>query len=310
MRYLGAVIALGGCGSVLAPANESLGPDNAPDAGAVIDGRTTDDGGTSDGPIDDAGFGPWTSGDKVMALVTTSREDDPTITADGLELIFASDRTGTLGGMDLWIATRTSPAQPFGVASRVPSVNGPANEDQPWLSPDGLTLYFSSDGFGTADVFMSTRSSRAMAWSAPVNVVELSSPAIDQVGGLTADQLAIVLASDRGGGTAPQKDLYIASRATTTDAWSTPVLVSELSTPLEEASPTFAGGGQAVYFTRDNDLYVARRAGASFGPVTRIDELSTEQRESSPHVSDDERFMFFARRDGTGTSWDVFSSSR
>lgn len=53
------------------------------------------------------------------------------------------------------------------------SVNSEANEDAPYLSSDGQTLYFTSDGHDTMggyDVFKSTFDSRAMTWSEPVNM--------------------------------------------------------------------------------------------------------------------------------------------
>ncbi len=55
----------------------------------------------------------------------------------------------------------------------VTSINSPYDEEYPFLSPDGKTLYFSSKGFenmGGYDIFKSTWDEETQTWSAPVNL--------------------------------------------------------------------------------------------------------------------------------------------
>ena len=53
-----------------------------------------------------ARFGPATA---VTELNDTAANDiQPNVRADGLEVVFSSNRAGTLGGQDLWVATRSS----------------------------------------------------------------------------------------------------------------------------------------------------------------------------------------------------------
>ena len=76
---------------------------------------------------------------------------DGFLTADGLTLFYASsveqDRS------DLYVVTRTSTNARFGAPVALTDVNSPADERDPWLSPDGKTLYFAADSDGDRDLF-------------------------------------------------------------------------------------------------------------------------------------------------------------
>ncbi len=78
----------------------------------------------------------------------------PALSADSQQLIFASDRLGGYGGMDLYIS-RFSNNQ-WGLPINLgPTINTAGNEVSPFLYDDG-TLYFASDGwggFGGLDIF-------------------------------------------------------------------------------------------------------------------------------------------------------------
>lgn len=85
----------------------------------------------------------------------------PNVSKDGLEIVWESTRTGTLGGSDLWRATRSSTddwwtnAQHLGTA-----VNTAANEGRPGMTRDGSMLVFHRSGGtgGSLDLHISTRS--------------------------------------------------------------------------------------------------------------------------------------------------------
>ena len=80
----------------------------------------------------------------------------PVLTADGLTMIFSSDRPGSIGGRDLWKVTRPTTCAPFSNAINLGSiVNTPGNEMFPTLYADSI-LYFASDGkpgFGGLDIY-------------------------------------------------------------------------------------------------------------------------------------------------------------
>lgn len=118
----------------------------------------------------------------------------------------------------------------------------PGVDDDPTATDDGLELYFASERIGAAggyaDIYVSTRSSRASAWSAPTNVTVLNSADEDQSPGITADGLTMYYTSRRPspiGGTS--SNIWVATRAARSDAWSAPTFVAELSTTLDEFDP-------------------------------------------------------------------------
>ena len=86
--------------------------------------------------------------------------------ADGLEIVFTSNRSGGLGGGDFWVSTRGSVNAPWSIPVNVgPPVNTASGEIGPSLSPDGRTLLFAAlkdrggIGYGT-DLWMATRTPR------------------------------------------------------------------------------------------------------------------------------------------------------
>lgn len=50
---------------------------------------------------------PWSTPVNLAALNTAGADLQPSLSADGRTLLFASNRTGTFGGNDLWISTRS-----------------------------------------------------------------------------------------------------------------------------------------------------------------------------------------------------------
>jgi hypothetical protein len=93
------------------------------------------------------------------------------ISESGNQLIFASDRPGGFGGLDLYISNKVNgdwgPAVNLG-----PEINTEFNEDRPFLINKGKTLFFSSQGhenLGGYDIFSSTLQSNGL-WSNPLNL--------------------------------------------------------------------------------------------------------------------------------------------
>lgn len=81
----------------------------------------------------------------VADLSSPFEERGPTFSRDGLEVIFPSNRPGTLGALDLWRATRATPRDPWSMPENLGgTVNSPFNDAGPKLSFDGRTLVFHS----------------------------------------------------------------------------------------------------------------------------------------------------------------------
>ncbi len=101
--------------------------------------------------------------------VNTSSDDmHPTVSADGLSLIFNSWRTGGSGGADLWVTRRPTVSDPWDTTVNLGAlVNSGAEDRAPSISADGLELYFHSNrpgGHGSDDIWMTTRPTTSDSW--------------------------------------------------------------------------------------------------------------------------------------------------
>jgi hypothetical protein len=94
---------------------------------------------------------------QITELATADDEGDPVLSPDGLTLYFRSDRPAAQAGYNIFVATRPTTADPFGVPDPVPNVSSDADDGPSWISPDGCRLYLSSDRAGTNDIYVSTR---------------------------------------------------------------------------------------------------------------------------------------------------------
>lgn len=122
--------------------------------------------------------GVWSKPQNAGSPVNTaSWESQPSISANGEYLYFASNRSGGKGGMDIWRcklngfyidgSPRWSEPQNLG-----DSINTKGNETSPFIHADGKTLYFSSDsrmGLGGYDIYYS-RLIHDTIWQTPVNM--------------------------------------------------------------------------------------------------------------------------------------------
>jgi hypothetical protein len=81
----------------------------------------------------------------AQGLNSSANDTRPHVRSDGREIVFDSDRPGTLGGPDIWSSTRPSPWSPWSAPVNLgSSVNSPAAETRASLADGGLTLYFGS----------------------------------------------------------------------------------------------------------------------------------------------------------------------
>ena len=116
--------------------------------------------------------GDWTA-PQNMGNGINSRfwESQPTLSADGRTLYFASDRPGGVGKSDIWKSNLTTDrvwTRPVNIG--VP-VNTPEDENAPFIHPNGLTLFFASNGhvgLGGLDLFVTEK--RDSSWTIPLNL--------------------------------------------------------------------------------------------------------------------------------------------
>ncbi|MBL9118469.1 MAG: PD40 domain-containing protein [Phycisphaerae bacterium] len=101
------------------------------------------------------GEGGWKAAEVVAALATAADEGSPAVSPAGDFLYFASDRSGGLGGYDLYrvrLAPEGEPLHPSAVGVLIESlgdaINSTGNELDPGLASEGFRIYFSSDRSG------------------------------------------------------------------------------------------------------------------------------------------------------------------
>jgi hypothetical protein len=114
----------------------------------------------------------WSKAVKLNNNINTKYwESHAFISEDGEYLIFASDRPGGFGGLDLYISKQENgdwgPAVNIGL-----QINTPFNEDRPFLINNARTLFFSSqdhNNIGGYDIFKSEMQTNGL-WSSPQNL--------------------------------------------------------------------------------------------------------------------------------------------
>lgn len=125
----------------------------------------------------------WSKPQNLGNVVNSPEWDaHSTLSADGSKIIFSSNRVGGYGGEDLYLVER-NPFGEWGVPTNLgPTINTPLTELSPFLSQDGKTLYFSSNGhpgFGETDIFKSVFENGK--WSTPINLGKpLNTPGDDR----------------------------------------------------------------------------------------------------------------------------------
>ncbi|HEX5059818.1 MAG TPA: hypothetical protein VFV99_10690 [Kofleriaceae bacterium] len=251
-----------------------------------------------DGP---ATFGPWSPPMKFPELTDTGTVlDDPTLTDDLLEIYFDTDR---LGDDDIFFAKRAKTTDPWGPPTLVANINTTSRESDPELSPDGLTLYFSSDrggGMGGDDIYMTKRTSRTAAWMTETRVTSLNSAGSDDAPTMDGTKQRVVFFSTRTGG-AGGGDLYEAKANGAT--WTTPARITELNTASNDYDPFLTSSGLGMFFDSDRtggmgqqDLYETYRPSLTdpFVSPVLLTELNSSGRDMDPWLTTDLRTMVFA----------------
>ncbi|GAB4277810.1 MAG: OmpA family protein [Marinilabiliales bacterium] len=117
--------------------------------------------------------GVWLKPINIGSPVNTpAYEGQPSISSDGTTLYFVSDRTGSMGGLDIY-KTTISEGGKFSVPENLGIIiNTKENEQSPFIHADGQTLYFSSSGhpgLGSSDLYVS-HLNEAGEWSVPENL--------------------------------------------------------------------------------------------------------------------------------------------
>jgi hypothetical protein len=201
----------------------------------------------------------------VAGVNTDAYERSPRISRDLLRLYLESDRSAD---SELYVARRPDTASPFRTSALGPPGLPGVNDTDPFLMPDELTIYFSSNRIlgklGSRDIYRASRASGDTRFGPAAPVPGLSSPEDDMSPLVTKDELVVYFASSRRG-PGSRLDVYRATRASKTAPFDPPVPVAELNTPADEYPTWISPDECELYLSSDRsaagdrDLYRAVR---------------------------------------------------
>lgn len=156
-------------------------------------------------------YAGWIIGGRIERVVplpdyinTPSWESQPAISCDGQQLYFASIRPGGLGGSDIYVCHKNDDGSWGEPQNLGDGVNTPQDEEGPFLSNDGRTLYFASMGhlsLGDQDIYMSWWDEKNRRFTKAINLgPPVNGPHRELGFHLTSDGRTGYFASDRPGG--------------------------------------------------------------------------------------------------------------
>ncbi|MFO0835735.1 MAG: hypothetical protein U0638_12245 [Phycisphaerales bacterium] len=273
----------------------------------------------------------WSTPEVIAAINSDADELGPEIAGDGGSLYFYSDRAGGRGGYDLWVSRLVDGA--WTTARNLgDGVNTEFNEYGPALTPDGKTLYFSSnrpregEDAPTAPAWDATMrerharhdydlyqagahdgtadGARPVAWANTTR--DEGAPAVSPAGDY------LYFASDRDGGMGGY-DLY---RARINDPRRHVVenLGESVNSPENELDPGLSADGFRLTFSSDRKLSADDAAPASAPPTAanpsgpaQSDTAGAELARGDKAANDDAPHAEGARADRDYNLWSTAS---
>jgi hypothetical protein len=124
-------------------------------------------------------FGPWSAPLNLGPTVNSASDDmHPTLSKDGLSLIFSSTRPGGAGGIDLWVSQRDSLDSPWQTPQNITALNTPFDDHAPSITTDGHWLFFYSTRPGGCsagarqELWAAHRQNKRddFGWESPINL--------------------------------------------------------------------------------------------------------------------------------------------
>lgn len=187
-------------------------------------------------------------------LNTYQNEGAHSFSADGRFMVFtACDRKESLGGCDLYYSNFVDGqwSKPKNMGK---DVNSPSWDSQPCISPDGKTLYFSSNRSGTyggSDIWMSKKSDSG-TWQKPENLgASINTKYREETPFMHPDGKTLYFRSDGYPGMG-DFDIYFSRYSDETKTWSKPEnLGFPINTSGAEGGLIVSLDGKTAYFASD-----------------------------------------------------------
>ena len=235
----------------------------------------------------------------------------PSPTLDNRSMFFSRLLDGTEA---LYLTAREDRGRifsdPFALGISSSGVDG-----APFITPDGLALYFASaraGGSGGRDLWLATRSSATSRFDAPAPIAAVNGADLEDFPMLSPNGLELWLVSDRAGGQGGT-DLWRAERTALDQPFGAPSNVTELNTSSNEGAATLSRDGLRVIFASErpggmggSDLWLATRPSltVAFGSPVNLTAVNDASFDGDPRLSTDGRELFFAsERSGARHLW-------
>jgi len=274
-------------------------------------------------------FGDWGIPMNIGTPVnSTILEGCPFISKDGLNLYFASNRSGGYGGNDIYVSEREHVDDNWGTPVNLgPEINTSSDEVCPSLAVDGHNLYFVSTragGCGGQDMYVSRRQDRhEQEWEPVENLgCLLNSPQNDFTPSLFEDDaglLNLYFGSNRPGGVGGV-DIYV-STLDPNGMFGPATNVAELNTSADDQRPNVRQrDGLEIFFESNrtgslgSDLWTATRESTSTSwssPVNLGVDVNSPSSDGRPSLSWDGTTLYFhSNRSGTLGNLDIYVTIR
>lgn len=150
-------------------------------------------------------------------------------------------------------------------------------------------------------------------WGAPQPIAELNTSGFEAMPRLTLDELTIFFHSTRAGGSG-DRDVWTASRGSTSAAFSDPANVTQLNSGVADRDPATSGDGLIIVFTSARagglDLYTATRTSTAqpFSAPQLVAGVNTGSTEYFVSLSADGRALYWSSN--RGGDFDIWYATR
>ena len=272
----------------------------------------------------------WTVENLGPSINSPFSERFPAISNDGLSLYFASNRPGSeplnTQSWDIYVAQRDDTDEPFVDTINIGDpVNSAFSEYGASLSPDGLTMIFSSDrpgGCGAHDLYISQRTDASdhTSWSEPVHIgCDVNSEFDEASPFVTGDfesNLALLYFTRNDEPGATEHDFYVTQFVIDALEFEPPLPLNELNTPDHDGY--FDPSHGLIWSMREggyggSDIWLTSWIEEFFGwqqPQNIGASINTEFDEEQPSVSDDGALYFPSNRPGGHGAEDIYVAVR
>lgn len=221
----------------------------------------------------------------------------PSLTSDELILFWQSKRPGGAGNHDIWTASRSSKETPFENIRNLSEINLSYNEANPFILPDGMTLYFSSSarpGYQSwCNIYKATRNHLSETFG---NIELINYPGYDTNSSESPSYV-----------TPDEKTLYFNND----DYGVYHISLQGLATGFAASSPCLSSDENTLYYERyspkiSKTCIVQSEITdnlTSFGRETTIDHLTSAGIDAKdPWISQDNLRLYFTEQTAAGIS--------